>query len=193
MTEALDRVDAVEAAAGEIISVAGIAEITIGETLADADDPRPLPVITVDEPSLSVTIGINDSPLVGDRRGQADGQPGQGPPRARARRQRLVAGRPDRAARGVGGAGSRRAGAGDPGRADAARGLRADGRQAPGRDSRDRRPRARAGRADERRRARRVRRASSRSCWRCARGDSSRWSTTAPAGSGWSTWSRRVD
>jgi GTP-binding protein len=65
VTEALDRVDAESAYAGEIISVAGIPEITIGETLADADNPEPLPVITVDEPSLSVTIGINDSPLSG--------------------------------------------------------------------------------------------------------------------------------
>jgi GTP-binding protein len=65
VTEALDRVDADSARAGEIISVAGIPEITIGETLTDPDDPRPLPVITVDEPSLSVTIGINDSPLSG--------------------------------------------------------------------------------------------------------------------------------
>jgi GTP-binding protein TypA/BipA len=65
VTEALDRVDAEEASAGDIISVAGIPEITIGETLADAEDPRPLPVITVDEPSLSVTIGINSSPLAG--------------------------------------------------------------------------------------------------------------------------------
>ena len=65
VTEALDRVDAELAGPGEIISVAGIPEITIGETLADAADPRPLPVITVDEPSLSVTIGINTSPLAG--------------------------------------------------------------------------------------------------------------------------------
>jgi GTP-binding protein len=65
VTEALERVPADEAGAGEIISVAGIPEITIGETLADAGDPRPLPVITVDEPSLSVTIGINESPLAG--------------------------------------------------------------------------------------------------------------------------------
>jgi GTP-binding protein len=65
VTEALDRVEATEAAAGEIISVAGIPEITIGDTLADADDPQPLPVITVDEPSLSVTIGINTGPLAG--------------------------------------------------------------------------------------------------------------------------------
>ena len=45
--------------------MAGIAEITIGETLADPDDPRPLPAITVDEPSLAMTIGINTSPLAG--------------------------------------------------------------------------------------------------------------------------------
>ena len=65
VNDALDRVDAIEAAAGEIISVAGIPEITIGDTLTDAEDPRPLPVISVDEPSLSVTIGINASPLAG--------------------------------------------------------------------------------------------------------------------------------
>jgi GTP-binding protein len=65
VTESLERVDAQEASAGEIIAVAGIPEITIGETLTDASDPRPLPVITVDEPSLSVTIGINTSPLSG--------------------------------------------------------------------------------------------------------------------------------
>jgi GTP-binding protein len=63
VTEALDLVEAEEAAAGEIIWVAGIPEIMIGESLAAAEDPRPLPVITVDEPSLSVTIGINTSPL----------------------------------------------------------------------------------------------------------------------------------
>src|SRR5665213_2299908 len=65
VTDALDRVDAAEAGPGEIAAVAGMAEITIGETLADPDDPRPLPVITVDEPSLSMTIGINTSPLAG--------------------------------------------------------------------------------------------------------------------------------
>jgi GTP-binding protein len=65
VTEALDRVDADEAGPGEIIAVAGIPEITIGETLADADDPRPLPVTRVDEPSLSMTIGINTAPLSG--------------------------------------------------------------------------------------------------------------------------------
>jgi len=65
VTDALDRVDAPEAGPGEIIAVAGIAEVTIGETLADLADPRPLPVITVDEPAMSITIGINTSPLAG--------------------------------------------------------------------------------------------------------------------------------
>jgi GTP-binding protein len=65
VTEALDRIDAEEAGPGEIIAVAGIPDVTIGETLADPTDPRPLPVIAVDEPSLSVTIGINTSPLSG--------------------------------------------------------------------------------------------------------------------------------
>jgi GTP-binding protein TypA/BipA len=65
VTEALDRVEAEEAGAGEIIAVAGLDEVTIGETLADSEDPRPLPVITVDEPSLSITVGINSSPLAG--------------------------------------------------------------------------------------------------------------------------------
>jgi GTP-binding protein TypA/BipA len=65
VTEALDRIDAEEAGPGEIIAVAGFADVTIGETLADPEDPRPLPVITVDEPSISVTIGINHSPLAG--------------------------------------------------------------------------------------------------------------------------------
>ncbi len=65
LTEALERVSAEQARAGDIIAVAGIPEITIGDTLSDPDDPRPLPTISVDEPSLSVTLGINDSPLAG--------------------------------------------------------------------------------------------------------------------------------
>ena len=69
VTEALDRVDAEEAGPGEIIAVAGLPEVTIGETLADADDPRALPLIRVDEPSLSMTIGINTAPLVGTEGG----------------------------------------------------------------------------------------------------------------------------
>ena len=65
VTQALERVPADEAGPGDIIAVAGIPEITIGETLADADNPVALPLITVDEPSISMTIGINTSPLAG--------------------------------------------------------------------------------------------------------------------------------
>ncbi len=65
MTEALERVPVSEAGPGDIIAVAGIPEITIGETLADPENPVALPVITVDEPSISMTIGINTSPLSG--------------------------------------------------------------------------------------------------------------------------------
>ena len=65
VTEALERVEAEEAGPGELVAVAGLPEVTIGETLADPEDPRPLPVIGVDEPSLAMTIGINTSPLSG--------------------------------------------------------------------------------------------------------------------------------
>jgi GTP-binding protein len=68
-TEALERVPAATASAGDIIAVAGISDIMIGETLADLDDPRPLPLITVDEPAISMTIGVNTSPLVGRDKG----------------------------------------------------------------------------------------------------------------------------
>ena len=65
VTDALTRVSADEAGPGEIVAIAGLPEVTIGETIADIADPRPLPVTTVDEPSLSITIGINTSPLAG--------------------------------------------------------------------------------------------------------------------------------
>jgi GTP-binding protein len=65
VTEALDRVATDEAGPGEIVALAGLPEVTIGDTIADPEDPRPLPPTTVDEPSLSVTIGINTSPLAG--------------------------------------------------------------------------------------------------------------------------------
>jgi GTP-binding protein len=64
-TVALDRVATDSAGPGDIVAIAGIPGITIGETLSDPDDPRPLPLIHVDEPSISVTIGINTSPLAG--------------------------------------------------------------------------------------------------------------------------------
>ncbi|MDA1280126.1 MAG: translational GTPase TypA [Chloroflexi bacterium] len=65
ITEGLERVGATEAGPGEIVAVAGMPDITIGETLSDEFDARPLPLIRIDEPSLSATIGINTSPLTG--------------------------------------------------------------------------------------------------------------------------------
>ncbi|MGH3745165.1 MAG: translational GTPase TypA, partial [Mycobacteriales bacterium] len=65
MTEALERVPAEKAGPGDIVAIAGIPDITISETLADPEDPRPLPVITIDEPSISMTLGVNTSPLAG--------------------------------------------------------------------------------------------------------------------------------
>ena len=65
MTEALERVPAEKAGPGDIIAIAGIETITLGETLADAENPHALPLITVDDPSISMTIGINTSPLAG--------------------------------------------------------------------------------------------------------------------------------
>ncbi|MCW3158980.1 translational GTPase TypA [Micropruina sonneratiae] len=65
MTHALERVPAEQAGPGDIVAIAGIPDIMIGETLSDPDDPSPLPLIHVDEPSISMTIGINTSPLAG--------------------------------------------------------------------------------------------------------------------------------
>jgi GTP-binding protein len=70
VTEALERVSAEEVGPGEIIAIAGLPEVTIGETLADPADPRPLPVIVVDEPALSIVVGINTSPLAGQEGGK---------------------------------------------------------------------------------------------------------------------------
>ncbi|MFT7602077.1 MAG: GTP-binding protein [Acidimicrobiales bacterium] len=65
LTRHLERVPALLAQPGDLVAVAGIADIMIGETLVDANDPRPMPVIEVDEPALSMTIGVNTSPLAG--------------------------------------------------------------------------------------------------------------------------------
>ena len=126
--------DAAEAGPGEIVAVAGMAEITIGETLADPDDPRPLPVITVDEPSLSMTIGINTSPLAGIDGTKLTARQILNRLDDRAGRQRLAAGGHHRATRHLGGPGPRRAPAGRAGRDHAPRGVRADRGQAPGGD-----------------------------------------------------------
>ena len=69
MTKALDRYPAESAGPGDIVAVAGFEDITIGETLADPEDVRPLPTITVDDPAISMTIGTNTSPLIGKVKG----------------------------------------------------------------------------------------------------------------------------
>ncbi len=69
MTKALTRFPVESAGPGDIVAIAGIDEITIGETIADPDDVRPLPTITVDDPAISMTIGTNTSPLVGKVKG----------------------------------------------------------------------------------------------------------------------------
>ena len=69
LTKALTRFPAEKAGPGDIVAIAGIEDITIGETIADAEDVRPLPTITVDEPAISMTIGANTSPLVGKVKG----------------------------------------------------------------------------------------------------------------------------
>ena len=165
LTEALDRVPAGSAGPGDIIAIAGIGEIMIGETLADPDDPRPLPLITVDEPAISMTIGVNTSPLVGSQSAaraagpganQGHREAGAGPAGARAGRQRLGPGAADRAPRHLGGPGPRRAGPGRAGRDHAAGRLRADRGPSHGGHPRGRRRGARAGGAAERGRARRL-------------------------------------
>ena len=69
LTEALERVQADEAGPGDIAAIAGIPDIMIGDTLADANDPRPLPLITVDEPAISMTLGTNTAPTAGREKG----------------------------------------------------------------------------------------------------------------------------
>ena len=158
VTEALDRVEAAEAGPGDIVAVAGIPEVTIGETLADADDPRPLPVEEVDEPSLSMTVGINTSPLAGLEGTRLTAS------QVKSRLDAELIGnvslrvlpteRPDTWE--VQGRGELQLAV--LVELDAPRGLRAHGRQAAGRDARDRRQGARAGRAARDRRARGVHR-----------------------------------
>ncbi|MEY5023965.1 MAG: translational GTPase TypA [Actinomycetota bacterium] len=68
-TKALDRYPIEKAGPGDIVAVAGIEDITIGESLCDLNDIRPLPLIKVDDPAISMTIGINTSPMAGRVKG----------------------------------------------------------------------------------------------------------------------------
>ena len=122
----IERVDIEEAGPGDIVSVAGLPEVTIGDTLTDPADPRPLPRLDVDAPTLRMTFGVNTSPLAGREGKYVTQPPDQGPPREGGPRQRLDRGPPDRVERDVRGPRPRRAPAGRAHRADAPRGLRAD-------------------------------------------------------------------
>jgi len=96
LTEALERVPAEVARPGDIAAIAGIPDIMIGETLADPEDPRPLPLITVDEPAIAMTIGVNSSPLVGRDKGTPGGHGGQAPRQDNKVTARMVKDRLDR-------------------------------------------------------------------------------------------------
>ena len=175
---------------GDIVAVAGIPEITIGETLADPDDPRPLPVITVDEPSISMTIGINTSPLAGQSGSKLTA--------------RLVKSRLD--AELVGNVSIRVLPTERPdtwevqGRGELQLAVLVELMRREGFELTVGKPQvvtrmvdgkaARADGAADHRRARGLRRRGHPAARRCARAGWSRWSTTAPAGSGWSTWCR---
>ena len=192
MTEALDRVPAEQAGPGDIIAIAGIPEITIGETLADPDDPRPLPVITIDEPSISMTIGINTSPLAGQS--------------GKKLTARLVKSRLDTEL--VGNVSIRVLPTERPdtwevqGRGELQLAILVEIMRREGFELTVGKPQVVTRIVDGKVHEPMERltidapepttRAWSPSCWRCARAASSRWSTTAPAGSGWSTSSRRA-
>ena len=123
----IERVDIAEAGPGDIVSVAGLPEVTIGDTLTDPADPRPLPRLDVDAPTLRMTFGVNTSPLAGREGKYVTSR------QIKARLEKEVLGnvsievRPDRNRRGLRGPRSRRAPARRAHRADAPRGLRADG------------------------------------------------------------------
>ena len=172
--------------------MAGLPEVTIGETLADPDDPRPLPVITVDEPSLSVIVGINTSPLAGQDGTKLTAR------QVRARLDQELVGNVSIRVR-------------DTERPDAwevqGRGelqlavlvelMRREGFEltvgpAAGAHARDRRRACTSPSSGWPSTCPRSTWAWSPSCWRCARAAWSRWSTTAPAGSGWTTWCPRA-
>ena len=107
MTNALEREPADSAGPGDIVAIAGIPDITIGETLSDPENPKPLPLITVDEPSISMTIGINTSPLAGKSGKNLTARLVKARLDSRAGRQRVDPGADHRAAGHLGGPGPR--------------------------------------------------------------------------------------
>ena len=103
----MERIDIAEAGPGEIVSVAGLPDVTIGDTLTEPGDPRPLPRLDVDEPTLRMTFGVNTSPLSGRDGKYVTGAPDQGAPGPRDAGQRVDRGPPDRVRRCLRGPGPR--------------------------------------------------------------------------------------
>ena len=137
--DGLKRVDIQEAAAGDIVCLAGIEDITIGETITDVEHRIAIPPIAIDEPTVSMIFGVNTSPMAGRDGQYVTSRQLQGPARQGAARQRLDPRRADRHARADEGRRPRRAAAVDPDRDDAARRLRAAGVAARDRHQGDRR------------------------------------------------------
>ena len=132
--DGLKRVDIQEAAAGDIVCLAGIEDITIGETIADVEHQIAIPPIAIDEPTVSMIFGVNTSPMAGREGQYVTSRQLQRSPRQGAAGQRLDSSRADRLARTGEGRRPRRAPAVDPHRDDAARGIRAAGVAAGHRD-----------------------------------------------------------
>ena len=137
--DGLKRVEIDEAGPGDIVAVAGLLSVTIGETISDADTPIALPPITVDEPTISMSVSTNDSPVAGLEGAIRHVPEAAGTTVQRDPDQRLDPRRGDRLGRCVQGVGARRAPAGDSHRDDAPRGLRDVGRKADDRHQGDRR------------------------------------------------------
>ena len=183
----IERIDIEEAGPGDIVSVAGLPEVTIGDTLTDPADPRPLPRLDVDAPTLRMTFGVNTSPLAGREGKYVTSR------QIKARLEKEVLGnvsievRPSEIERGVRGPRPRRAPAGGPHRADATRGLRADRVASRGPPARGRRRRSRSHTNGSRSTSRPTTSARSRPRSPGARAASSRSRPTPTAASGWST------
>ena len=186
----IDRVDIEEAGPGDIVSVAGLPEVTIGDTLTDPADPRPLPRLDVDAPTLRMTFGVNTSPLAGREGKYVTSRQIKARLEKRGPRQRLDRGPPVRVERGVRGPRPRRAPAGRPHRADAPRGLRADRLTTGGAPARGRRRRSRSRTSGSRSTSRPTTSARSRRRWPAARAASSRCRPTPTGASGWSSCCR---
>ena len=176
----LERIEVEEVGAGDIVALSGIENAQIGETIADIDDPEALPIITVDEPTVSMMFGPSTSPFAGKEGKYVTIRHLRDRLEERDPDQRVVARRGATSGR-VRGLGTRRVAPFDPAGDDAPRGLRGPGRRAEGHRARGRRQEVRALRAPRHRRSRAVRLDGYRDVCPAARASSSTWSRRARA------------